>query len=222
VDDEVVQPENFNITGENYAMNQESLCIICNSDMGRWRLVVGRCLHKFHQNCIRDWWRLANIAPTCPVCRQAAEDYSVIRMNWQPGVPVHTGAATAVPAAEHTDAEHTQAENAVAENAEAENAEAAAASAAASSAASASAGAENAEAANAEAVSAEAANAEAASGAASSEAAGSETGAANSSGESPGEPSAANEAGTASSSTAAVAKRIVRKSNPPVVPKSWS
>ena len=95
-----VMPDNFNVVGDNFAANAESLCIICNSDFGRSRLVMGRCLHKFHDKCIRDWWRLASIAPTCPSCRQPAENFNLIRMQWQPMAATGPPPAAEIPAVE--------------------------------------------------------------------------------------------------------------------------
>ena len=60
---EIVGPEQINQTGTNSAMNPESLCIICGSDLGTKRVVVASCLHKFHPHCIQSWWRLAEIDP---------------------------------------------------------------------------------------------------------------------------------------------------------------
>ena len=126
-----VMPDNFNVVGDNFAANPESLCIICNSDFGRSRLVMGRCLHKFHDKCIRDWWRLAAIAPTCPSCRQPAQNYNLIRMQWQPmaatnpaveteAAAVMEAASAEAPSAEAAGAEATDAEAAGAEATDAE------------------------------------------------------------------------------------------------------
>jgi hypothetical protein len=84
--------EQVNTTGNNAIANQESVCSICGSDLWRTRLVVERCLHKFHPYCIQKWWRLSGVLPTCPLCRSDASSNSVIRCNWNPPtIPAETG-----------------------------------------------------------------------------------------------------------------------------------
>ena len=50
---------------DNYLIQNDLLCIICLTELSSKSIKILKCNHKYHDECLKEWFTFKKICPTC-------------------------------------------------------------------------------------------------------------------------------------------------------------